>query len=409
MDNKNNKKKYYLTAVALYLTYFIHGIGASILGQYKQNFASMWNAEKLADGTFDVSSVLVVIAALGLGRLISLPFSGAISDKVGRRLSSLIGIASYVIFFVGIVFSPNMYVAYGFALFGGIANSFLDTGVIPSCLEIFPNHGAVANMVTKFSVSIGQFVLPFIIGFVASANMSFKTLFIFSAVALAVDGILIAFMPFPPKEEVATDDNDKAKVKIKLTPKALAVIAIGFTCTATFQLWLNCNQELGKLYGLADPSKIQSLYSAGTIIAVISTAILVNKYVKPIKILVVYPVISAIMLAVLYFVKSPQLVLLGGFVLGFSAAGGVLQLAVSTANELYPYAKGKITSIIMIASSLANYTILNIAGALTKSGGIDGPRYVLLLNLCITLVGILLAIFVNVLAKKEEKSIKLGA
>ena len=50
-----NYKKFYPTAIALYFTYFIHGIGASILGQYKQDFASMWGAKVLEDGTFDVS------------------------------------------------------------------------------------------------------------------------------------------------------------------------------------------------------------------------------------------------------------------------------------------------------------------------------------------------------------------
>ena len=61
---KINYKKFYPTAVALYFTYFIHGIGASILGQYKQDFASMWGAKVLEDGTFDVSMVVSVIAAL---------------------------------------------------------------------------------------------------------------------------------------------------------------------------------------------------------------------------------------------------------------------------------------------------------------------------------------------------------
>lgn len=401
----NNNKKYYPTALALYLTYFVHGIGCSILGQYKQDFAGMWGAEKLADGTFDVSTVLVVIAALGLGRLISLPIAGPISDKIGRRVSALIGIVAYVTFFVGIVFAPNMQKAYVFALLGGVANSFLDTGVIPSCLEIFPEKGAVANMFTKFSISIGQFVLPFMIGYVATASMSFKTLFLLAAAILVVDGLLIAFMPFPPKDVVDTKENKaKEKIKLKLTPKAIAVILIGFTSTSTFQLWLNCNQELGKLYGVVDPSKIQSFYSTGTIVAVLVTAVLVNKFLKPTKVLVIYPLISALMLAALYFIESPTLVLIGGFVIGYAASGGVLQLAVSTANELYPQAKGQITSIIMIASSLANYTILNVAGALTKSGGVNGPKYVLLLNLAVTIIGISLAVYVDAQMKKEKKT-----
>ncbi|HGM1219351.1 TPA: hypothetical protein ACKOH0_000266 [Clostridioides difficile] len=62
-----NNKKYYPTAIALYFSYFLLGIGISILGQYKPEFSSMWGAKTLSDGTLDVSIVLAVIAALGLG------------------------------------------------------------------------------------------------------------------------------------------------------------------------------------------------------------------------------------------------------------------------------------------------------------------------------------------------------
>ena len=51
------------------------------------------------------------------------------------------------------------------------------------------------------------------------------------------------------------------KEKMKFTPASIALICIGFTSSSTFMIWLNCNQELGKLYGLADPSKIQSFNS----------------------------------------------------------------------------------------------------------------------------------------------------
>lgn len=79
---QNSKKNYVITSLALYFTYFIHGIGASILGLYKPQFAKAWGAVVGSDGVVDVSRVVAVIAALGLGRLISLPFSGPISDKL---------------------------------------------------------------------------------------------------------------------------------------------------------------------------------------------------------------------------------------------------------------------------------------------------------------------------------------
>ena len=90
-----DQKKYYPTAVALYVTYFILGIAVTIMGQYKQSFAAMWGANQLADGSFDVSKVMAIIAAVGLGRLIAFPFAGPFSDKYGRRLSALVGVVFF--------------------------------------------------------------------------------------------------------------------------------------------------------------------------------------------------------------------------------------------------------------------------------------------------------------------------
>ena len=422
---KINYKKFYPTAVALYFTYFIHGIGASILGQYKQDFASMWGAKVLEDGTFDVSMVVSVIAALGLGRLISLPFSGPISDKFGRRISGIIGVICYALYLGGIVFSPNMAVGYAFAIIGGIANSFLDTCVTPSCMEIFPENGSVANMFTKFSMSIAQFALPFGIGFVASSALPFRTIFIVAAVAIAIDGLLIAFLPFPKVDTTEGKGTKKEvkKEKMKFTPASIALICIGFTSSSTFMIWLNCNQELGKLYGLADPSKIQSFYAIGTFCAILVSSVLINKGLKAARILIIYPAISArrasclkpcatsahTMLIAIYFIRIPSICLVGGFVLGYAAAGGVLQLCVSTANEMFPKDKGKITSIVMIASSVANYTIISFASYLIKVGGaVNGPINVVLLNIVVTVIGVLLAVYVNIENDKMEKANKVA-
>ena len=61
MNQTVDSRKYYPTALALYITYFVLGIAASIMGQYKQDFAAMWDAAVLADGSYDVSGVVAVI------------------------------------------------------------------------------------------------------------------------------------------------------------------------------------------------------------------------------------------------------------------------------------------------------------------------------------------------------------
>ena len=76
-------KKYIPSALILYLNYFIHGVGCSILGQavIKEALAASWGVEVMA--------ITAISAALGLGRLIALPFAGPLSDTDhrGRRTS----------------------------------------------------------------------------------------------------------------------------------------------------------------------------------------------------------------------------------------------------------------------------------------------------------------------------------
>lgn len=393
---QNSKKNYVITSLALYFTYFIHGIGASILGLYKPQFAKAWGAVVGSDGVVDVSRVVAVIAALGLGRLISLPFSGPISDKFGRRLSGIIGVICYGIFFFGIAFSPSMQIAYVFAIIGGIANSFLDTCVSPTCMEIYVNNPSIANMFTKFSMCISQFLLPFMIGMVAAANMSYRTIFLVAGVAILIDGILILLLPFPQRGENGGEKQEKKKKqKVKLTKVSFAAIMIGFTSSSTFMLWLNCNQELGRSYGMTDSSAIQSFYALGTATAILATTFLIKKGLKEINVLILYPAISTVMLGLCFLIQEPWICLVGGFVIGYAGAGGVLQLATSTTAEFFPENKGTATSMVMIASSIANYTIISLASYITKVGGASAPRMILLLNMAVTIIGILLALFVK--------------
>jgi len=398
---KHNRRGLILTSLAVYFTYLIHGIGASIMGQYKTELALAWGAKLPKTGAVDVGEVVIVIAALGLGRLIALPISGPVSDKLGRRVSGVIGCICYVGYLGGIAFSGSAQMAYAFAVLGGIANSFLDTCVSPTCMEIYAENASVANLFTKFAICIGQFLLPFLTGIVAASHLSYRTIFIVAGIAILMDGVLLMFLPFPAQSGKKTEQGEKKKQKIRLTPEALAAICIGFTSSSTFMLWLNCNQELGKAYGLGNPSMIQSFYAAGTAVAILATAAFIRKGLSEKTILILYPVISLVMLALCYFIQIPQICLLGGFVIGYAGAGGVLQLAVSTTAEYFPESKGTATSLVMLASAAANYTIISLAGYIMDAAGAEGPRMVLLLNMAVTAVGVLLALFVKYSHKRK--------
>lgn len=388
-------KKYLPSAIILYLNYFIHGIGCSILSQQvvKELLADQWGIE--------VMSVTAIAAALGLGRLISLPFAGPLSDKLGRRISVLIGCFSYVIFFVGIAFSPNVAVAYVAAILGGIANSFLDTATYPAVAEIIDKYTGIATMGIKFFISVAQLLMPFFLGAAAGSAMSYLSLPLVAGIVIGVLGVLAVFAPFPTSGQSGKSESFIQNLKnANFSAESIALILIGFTSTATFQLWLNCAQTFGKeVAGIASEnvSVMQTYYSAGTMVALVVTSLLITKF-KQVRFLVIYPAISLVMLALVYFIKSPAICYIGAFVIGYAAAGGVLQMATATVNDLFPKIKGTITSLVMIASSLCNYTILSAASKMTASG-------VIVMNIVITVIGVLLALFVNVrYGKLSEKA-----
>lgn len=256
-------KKYLPSALILYLNYFIHGIGCSILSQQvvKEMLADQW-------GMNDAMKVTAIAAALGLGRLISLPFAGPLSDKLGRRISVLIGVASYVIFFVGIAFSPNVQVAYVAAVLGGIANSFLDTATYPAVAEIMYKYTGIATMGIKLFISVAQLLMPFFLGLVAGTSMSYLTLPLVAGIIIAVLGVLAIFAPLPAESESGKSESFISNLKnANFSLESVALILIGFTSTATFQLWLNCAQTFGKeIAGIPSESVsvMQTYYSAGT-------------------------------------------------------------------------------------------------------------------------------------------------
>ena len=394
-------KKYLPSALILYLNYFVHGIGCSILSQQvvKEMLAQQW-------GLNDVMAVTSIAAALGLGRLISLPFAGPLSDKLGRRLSVLIGCASYVIFFVGIAFSPNTTVAYVAAVLGGIANSFLDTATYPAVAEIIYKYTGIATMGIKFFISVAQLLIPFFLGVAAGSSMSYLMLPLVAGIVIAVLGVLAIFAPFPAASESGKSESFIDNLKnAHFSIESVALILIGFTSTATFQLWLNCAQTFGKdVAGIASESVsiMQTYYSAGTMVALVVTSLLITKF-KQVRFLVIYPAISAVMLVLVYLIKSPTICYIGAFVIGYAAAGGVLQMATAVVNDLFPKIKGTITSLVMIAASLCNYTILTAAAKMTASG-------VIVMNIAITIIGVLLAVYVNarygVLLKNAEEAAK---
>ena len=385
-------RSYRPLCLSLYLNYFVHGIGVLILAQNMDSLAARWGS--LAD-------VMSVIGMLGIGRLIVLFVSGKLSDKYGRKPFVLLGMITYIAFFLGILVSPTTAVACVFGILAGIANSFLDAGTYPALIESYPESASTVTVLLKAFISAGQFLLPLFIGVLVMMNAWYGWSFIVAAVILALTFAIMLKMGFPAMNQVGNSDkNDAAEAPVE-APKSkwylegICFVLYGYISQATFYLisqWLTkYGVAVAQMPDLAARS-LMSYYSIGSLACVFFTAFITKKGVRPITLLVVYTLISTLAIGGLYYYPSASLAPILSAVVGFSAAGGVMQLGLVMMTEMFPKGKGTMTGIFYTTGSIASFTIPVVTGYMADSG----INSIMGLDAAIALAGFIVACIIYV-------------
>lgn len=385
-------RSYRPLCLSLYLNYFVHGIGVLILAQNMDSLAARWGS--LAD-------VMSVIGMLGIGRLIVLFVSGKLSDKYGRKPFVLLGMITYFAFFLGILVSPTTAVACVFGILAGIANSFLDAGTYPALIESYPESASTVTVLLKAFISAGQFLLPLFIGVLVMMNAWYGWSFIVAAVILALNFVIMLKMGFPAMNRVGNSDKNDASEAPVEAPKSkwylegICFVLYGYISQATFYLisqWLTkYGVAVAQMPDLAARS-LMSYYSIGSLACVFFTAFITKKGVRPITLLVVYTLISTLAIGGLYYYPSASLAPILSAVVGFSAAGGVMQLGLVMMTEMFPKGKGTMTGIFYTTGSIASFTIPVVTGYMADSG----INSIMGLDAAIALAGFIVACIIYV-------------
>ncbi len=162
----------------------------------------------------------------------------------------------------------------------------------------------------KFFISISQMLMPFFLGLAVGSAFGYNGLLYAGGIAIAVLGVLCIFAPLPAASESGKKESLLQNIKnAHWTAESIALIAIGFTSTATFQLWLNCAQTFAKeIAGVPseEAAIMQTYYSVGTFAALIITAFLITKF-KQVRFLVIYPAICVATLIAVYMIRTPAI------------------------------------------------------------------------------------------------------
>lgn len=420
-------KKYILSLVTVYMCYFTHGIQAIILSQNKVNFFTQWG---YTDEVAGAAAVSLAITATGFGKFLTVWLGGEVSDKIGRKKMAVAGGILYIICFAGLLFSTNFTVACVCAFLAGVATSgFWDASLYPAVQEAAPKYAGSALIGIKAFVSVSGIIYPLMaVHFSSSGNWKIN---VWIPLILSVVCVILAVIaPFvyddQMKETVKTADGkttnaaqaeiDAAKARMKTKPSGLVnfvTMFYGFLC----MFIMYGAQQYTKAFGMTNcgltemqAAGMTSIYTAGSIIAVVFWAIMMGKLKwNPLKVVLIDSAFTAAALAIVLLVKNVGVVYVAIALLGFFAAGGALQTGLGVRQEMCPGPKGRNTGIYYTWMGLASCFLPYIVSAMTKSIGETSAIYTMMaLLLVAAVVAVVMMAYLTIQYKKIFGSNPLG-
>ncbi|MGT2739090.1 MFS transporter [Streptococcus pantholopis] len=382
----------------MYVNYFFQGIASIIISQNLHAFQMRWSAS--------ISQVSLVVSAIGLGRLLSLNFSGWFSDRFGRKYTVLLGVLANVFFFVGLVCTKHYLQAFFAALFAGVGNAFLDTSTYPVVNEAFPKEqdNSALSVMNKAFISLGQFILPFVVRWSLHNDIYFGWPFWFCAVGLLLNFCFLLRFSYPDSQAILNKiivAHEVPKAKIQL--EGLALLIFSFVSVSLFNifvLWIPTFAQ--ETLGVSEENSLLfvSVYSISSLISVFVTSFIVKQKVSiPDLILLCLFLSGGAMLYMLLFPSYLSLIVTS-LAVGIFAAGGIWQLGLSVLLEFFPGSKGIVTSFYSFATAVSVMLTPYVTGLMAEKSTYLTFAY----NIVLAFIGFLAILVVKVRYTKILKN-----
>lgn len=388
----------YVTVGAIYANYIMQSIAVTVIMQFSFALTAQLNTDLIGLG--------FIASGIGIGKVFMMFIGGLLSDTYGRKPCILIGMVCYIVFFAGLLFCSNVTGVFFLTILAGVGNAFLDTGSMPALTELFPASASSASVLIKVFISIGTLILPLIATVVYEKQCWYGLVLIGFVLFLLCNAGLLFCADFSIKAitiDELNNDSTQAQAKTDINyfigkPSVFiegsCLIIMGFTISATFVVIMQWLPDIAMYAAGIDQIRAKQLisdYSMGSILAVLFIAYVVKNIIKPIYCIILLPFLSAVILGLfLLNLSSPLMCKIVAFGMGFTAAGGVLQLSSVVMQQLFPRRKGFGVGLMY---TLSGFAFMIIPLVIPKLIFFD-VRYAVLFNFAMAVISTLLGCIV---------------
>lgn len=387
------KHPYLKMGTGIYLSYLLLGMVNIILASNMGFLTEQMNVDR--------TDISLLISTIGIGHLLTVNISGKLSDRYGRKPLILVATILYGVFLVGMPNTTSFYIAIVLSFIAGICNSLLDSGSYPALNEAFPKRAGTATVLIKAFVSLGAVILPIMIALFISKDLFFGYAFFVPAVVFLVAGFVLLKSEFPKNKEGEFDyylvDYTAVKMQFAVKPKLMkegaALILVGFTSVSLsliVQTWLPTYAKEVLGFGDIEAISLISFFSIGGLLSIILLAIILNRWIKPVTVMILYPLMAAIFLIIFLLNPIQELTAFLSFFLGLFMSG-IFQLTMAVMVELFPENKGTSVSYVSASASVAFMVIPYGTGLLREYVDIT---YVFVFDFVLAIVSTLLATYI---------------
>ena len=341
-----------------------------------------------------------------------------------------------MISFVIMLVTDNATVAAVAGFLSGLATSgFWDGALYPAIAEANPRQAGATTIGIKAVISVSGIVYPLFAALnanhvldkatntvVTTANTGDWHINVWVAIILSVIATVCAiFTPFVYDDQRKTkvdSDSDKAAAKnaaeaeIQAARDAMLKKPNGLTQFVTLfygfviMFIMYGAQQYSKAFGQAhlglDPvaaAGLTSIYTAGSIIAVLFWAFMMGKLRwNPVKVILIDSIIAVaglgVVLLALPLGVGAGAVYVGIALLGFGAAGGMLQTGVTQRQLICPGPRGRNVGMYYTFMGAASVFLPGIVGAMTSATGEASAVWIMMVLLLVAaILSVLMALY----------------